>query len=139
MSATKHCPDCGKTRPLEQFPRSRLSKDGRGLHCKPCHNARTRRNIRRKWGDTRHYHYRQKYGLGLAEIEAIIRKQGGVCAVCRARPAAHVDHDHRTRRVRGILCVQCNSGLGMLRDDPGWVARAIEYLKRWGAATPPRP
>lgn len=95
--------------------------------------------MKRLYGDSRHYHYRQKYGLGLAEIEAIVRKQGGVCAVCLTRPAAHVDHDHRTRRVRGILCVQCNSGLGMLRDDAEWVARAIEYLKRWGAAMPPRP
>ncbi|WP_229076470.1 endonuclease VII domain-containing protein [Actinoplanes sp. DH11] len=51
------------------------------------------------------------------------------CAVCGADDPQHVDHDHRTGWVRGILCFNCNGGLGQFRDDPVLLANAITYLK----------
>ena len=60
----------------------------------------------------------------------MIEGQGGVCAICRSRPAAHVDHDHATGKVRGILCFGCNGGLGQFQDDVDRMTAAIEYVER---------
>lgn len=75
------------------------------------------------------------YGLTLDEVEEIIYRQGNCCAICRepiymeyAR-SFHVDHDHKTRRVRGILCGPCNRGLGCFKDSISSLERAITYLK----------
>ncbi|WP_345346738.1 endonuclease VII domain-containing protein [Actinoallomurus liliacearum] len=76
----------------------------------------------------RHYHLTERYGIGADEAECLVQRQGGVCPICRAAAPAHVDHDHVTGAVRGILCADCNTGMGQLRDDPWVVRRAIEYL-----------
>lgn len=59
----------------------------------------------------------------------MIASQYGLCAICLAARPAHVDHCHNTGRVRGVLCFNCNSGLGLLRDDPAAVRRAAAYLE----------
>ncbi|MEV4708088.1 endonuclease VII domain-containing protein [Actinoplanes sp. NPDC049316] len=56
-------------------------------------------------------------------------RRGGVCAICGGDDPQHLDHDHRTGEVRGILCFNCNGGLGQFRDDPVLLADAIAYLK----------
>lgn len=126
----KRCPDCKKQKPLVDFPRNKNSKDGRHAYCKPCHNARGHETRQRLYGGGRHYHLRRRYGIGAAEVEAMIAAQGGVCAICHERPAAHVDHDHKTGKIRGILCFGCNGGLGQFQDDTDRMARAIEYVQR---------
>jgi hypothetical protein len=50
-------------------------------------------------------------------------------------PAVHVDHDHRTNQVRGMLCFNCNRGLGYLDDDLVTLYRAADYLESHGGAT----
>jgi hypothetical protein len=125
----RYCPDCGDTKPLEEFPRSRNDSGGRGRYCKPCHTARGVESKIRLYGGTREYHLRHRYGIGQAEFDELLAEQGGVCAICRAPEPQHVDHDHRTGWVRGILCFNCNGGLGQFRDDPEHLASAITYLK----------
>lgn len=71
----------------------------------------------------------QKYGIGRSGVDAMIEVQGGLCPICEKRPAVHVDHDHRTGRVREILCELCNGTLGAFRDDPAIIAKAITYLE----------
>ena len=122
------CKDCGHDKPPDEFPRDRRSRSGRGSRCKACHNARNRATIKRLYGDTRHYHYRQKYGISRAEFDDMVDAQGGLCAICRRRPATQVDHDHDTGKVRGILCLHCNAGLGALKDQERLVWAAIDYL-----------
>jgi hypothetical protein len=80
---------------------------------------------------------RWRYGLTGVEFEAMWLRQSGACAVCRSpfdASSPHVDHDHGTGRVRGLLCFGCNSGIGLLGDDPERVRRALAYLDR--AETP---
>ena len=59
----------------------------------------------------------------------MLEGQGGVCAICRAAPAAHVDHDHSTGAVRALLCFNCNGGLGQFRDDPAVLQAAVFYVQ----------
>lgn len=74
----------------------------------------------------------RKYGITPADYEALLEKQGGVCAICKGPPIYDtvfcVDHDHATDEVRGLLCRKCNAGIGQLRDDPVIVKAALEYL-----------
>ncbi|MGY1502089.1 endonuclease VII domain-containing protein [Streptomyces sp. QTS52] len=59
----------------------------------------------------------------------MIASQKGVCCICLAASAVQVDHCHKTGRVRGVVCFNCNSGLGLLRDDPDAMHRAADYLE----------
>jgi hypothetical protein len=77
---------------------------------------------------------RRKYSLTLSAFSALVDSQNGRCAICRSLfvpgKTPHVDHDHATGRVRGLLCVDCNRGLGSFRDSPNSLLAAIAYLKR---------
>jgi hypothetical protein len=125
----RFCPDCGETKLLEDFPRNRNDTGGHGRYCKPCHNAQGKESKQRLHGGSREYHLRRRYGIGQAEFDALLAEQGGVCAICGASDPQHVDHDHRDGWVRGILCFNCNGGLGQFRDSPEFLAGAITYLK----------
>ena len=73
------------------------------------------------------------YGLTPEAYQALHDGQGGTCAVCSIREtkrSLHVDHDHVTGRVRGLLCNSCNRGIGLLKDDPRILRSAIAYLER---------
>jgi hypothetical protein len=125
----RYCPDCGETKPLDEFPRSQNDTSGRHRYCKPCHNARGQETKKRLYGGSREYHLRHRYGIGQASFDFMLAMQGDACAICRAPDPQHVDHDHRTGQVRGILCFNCNGGLGQFRDNPEFLAGAITYLK----------
>lgn len=73
-----------------------------------------------------------KYGLTASEFEALLEKQHSQCPICLNGLIAspHIDHDHTTGRVRGLLCPSCNKGLGFLADDVDRLWRAIDYLER---------
>ena len=66
----------------------------------------------------------------MAAHAELLRSQDGLCAICRSAPAVHVDHDHATGTIRGMLCFPCNAAIGHLRDDPLVVRRAAAYLER---------
>lgn len=80
-----------------------------------------------------------KYGLTLKQYDDLVEDQRGLCAICHQQPiylspdaVLHVDHDHETGLVRGLLCTTCNTGLGMFRDNIRLLAQAIVYLERNG-------
>ena len=124
----KRCPDCGVAKPLDQFPRNKSSRDGRHAYCKPCHNARGKESKQRLYGGSRHYHLMRRYGIGAADFDQLVEKQGGVCAICGRAEPEHVDHSHATGEVRGILCFNCTGGLGQFRDSIDALRAAVEYL-----------
>lgn len=71
-------------------------------------------------------------GFTLEKFKAMLDTQNGLCAICSKtqKPRLCVDHNHSTGVVRGLLCVKCNAGLGIFRDDPALMLRAIEYLQK---------
>ncbi|MES1975755.1 MAG: endonuclease VII domain-containing protein [Pseudomonadota bacterium] len=78
---------------------------------------------------------KKKYNLTPEEFDALIAAQGGRCAICKTDTPGgsgtwHVDHNHETGRVRGLLCVRCNPMLGLALDDPLILIAALEYLER---------
>ncbi|MET7963845.1 endonuclease VII domain-containing protein [Micromonospora zamorensis] len=122
-------PDCGAIKPFDDFPRNRSGRGGYGRYCKPCHNEKGKESMLRLHGGSREYHLRRRYGVGEKEFQELLAEQGGVCAICGGADPQHLDHDHRTGWVRGILCFNCNGGLGQFRDSPMRLARAITYLR----------
>ena len=132
----KKCPSCRRTLPLDEFPRNRSARDGRGSYCRPCHNRIGRENRERRHGSTRHHHLVRRHGITGAQADALVEAQGGRCAICGERPAEHVDHDHATGSVRGMLCFNCSGGLGRFRDRPELLRLAAAYLERPVAELP---
>lgn len=81
---------------------------------------------------------RKKYGVGFEWYQETLLKQNGVCAICKQPEVAKIkgkvismpiDHDHKTGKVRGLLCSKCNRGLGLFKDDIEILNSAIQYLK----------
>ena len=124
----KWCPDCSAVLPLAVFVRTVTSASGYSAYCKPCHNARSRAS-REKVGGSRTYHLTRRYGITAAEADHLLKNQQGLCAICKAAPAVHVDHDHSTGAVRALLCFNCNGGLGQFRDDPLVLHAAAFYVQ----------
>jgi hypothetical protein len=80
---------------------------------------------------------RRRYGLTPEEFEAMLAAHDGRCALCRTDESRgqgdwHVDHDHVTGQVRGLLCASCNLGIGHLKDDPALLRKAAIYIESQG-------
>ena len=82
----------------------------------------------------RQSHLKRKYGITIADYDRMFEEQGGVCAICgQPRPeerTLHVDHDHETGVIRGLLCFRCNNALGDFREEYELFQRAADYLDR---------
>jgi|ERR1700694_15121 len=78
----------------------------------------------------RNTYYKSKYGITHEEFDALVAKQNGLCAICGILPVdrLQVDHEHKTRKVRGLLCWPCNVMIGIARDNPKILEMAKEYL-----------
>ncbi len=73
------------------------------------------------------------YGITMENYLALYDEQGGVCAICKksiTKKRLCVDHDHKTGKIRGLLCSYCNTGIGLFRDDLALLNSAIKYLGR---------
>ncbi|MGH8986882.1 MAG: endonuclease VII domain-containing protein [Acidimicrobiia bacterium] len=76
-------------------------------------------------------HLRRTFGLTLEDYELLLAPQLGGCAICGEAPgkiSLHVDHDHESGEVRGLLCFRCNGGLGQFKEQPTRLLRAADYL-----------
>ncbi len=79
-------------------------------------------------------HLKRKYGITLQAYDSMLADQGGGCAICHRQPASdislHVDHDHITGQIRGLLCFTCNNALGDFEDDASLLRSAITYVEQ---------
>ena len=137
----KKCSICQELKPRSEFYKDSNRKDGIDGYCKPC-----KLNKNKKWQDDnpdkwqhqlaeRIWYRRQKqYGISKEEYLAILEKQDYKCDICKNQinTSAAVDHCHSTNKVRGILCRNCNTGIGLFNDNTDIMDSAILYLKKWG-------
>jgi len=70
----------------------------------------------------------KKYGLTIKEFDELSTKQNGCCAVCGNSEKLHVDHNHQTGKVRGLLCRGCNTALGSLKENPDTIQKLKDYI-----------
>lgn len=114
-----------------------------GNSCVVCHKA----NSKKRWANgekrpskydpeyRRNKNLQKKFGITSAEFEAMNAAQAYGCALCGGPPGGsanrfHVDHDHKTGKIRALLCHKCNVGLGSFDDSPDKLRLAIAYLGR---------
>jgi hypothetical protein len=154
----KWCPACEQLLSVSEFHKNRRAWDGMYDRCKTCNAAiaagwhrekqldpeyRERKNKRAAaWraankGEklrraNKNANLKQLYGITIERFEAMLASQHNRCAICLRRFAnvrdTHVDHDHVTGIVRGLLRTSCNNGLGRFRDGPAVLRRAARYL-----------
>lgn len=76
---------------------------------------------------------RREYGLSVEDYQRLVEKQRGRCAICARIPEGSeklcIDHDHHTSAIRGLLCLKCNSAIGLLLHDTAFLRQAILYLE----------
>jgi len=83
-----------------------------------------------------HWHRKYAYGITKEQYEKKFKKQKGKCSICGAlhipgrRTGLVIDHDHKTKIFRGLLCQTCNRALGLLKDNIKILKKAIRYLKK---------
>jgi len=77
---------------------------------------------------------KSKYGITRIDYYTLLDSQDNACAICKTKEfgkhGPHIDHNHITKKVRGILCHQCNLGLGQFKDNIEKLKLAIEYLEK---------
>lgn len=152
------CGSCSLTLPVASFGKSRKGRFGLQRNCKDCTNRRNReryypkqseetterkRQASREWRRNLPDHVRremdrrsnlkQQYGITLEEYNYMVADQDGRCALCQvpfsAKAKPHVDHDHSTGEIRGVLCHLCNVGVGHFRECSWTLQQAIAYLQ----------
>lgn len=142
---TKHCNRCHRTLPVTAFHKDKSKPDGRNAYCKECNcrhsNTWYHQNPEKARAQRQRYYQghkeefwaanlRSRFGLSVENFMTVLEAQQHKCAICcgvfTSRPC--VDHDHETGEIRGLLCGECNLGLGKFKDNKQTLQAAIEYL-----------
>ena len=142
----KYCKSCDTWKSVVDFHLDKTHSDGMRTECKSCRRARVSQEQRladiervkgykrKTFRSRQNTHLKWAYGIDLAAYEALLHKQGGVCAICQKPEVKKnatrlcIDHNHQTGEIRGLLCHKCNSAIGKLGDSPALVAAALRYL-----------
>lgn len=107
------------------------------VHCSPrC--LQISKNYSRKLSpnyseNIRRANYKRSFGISVEEYDLMVLKQDNKCAICAIHQSQEkrrfaVDHDHKTGKIRGLLCINCNRGIGALKDSSELLEKAIDYL-----------
>ena len=147
----KLCSGCHTVYPIEQYGlRNKRGKQVRMSRCRSCeieyannyrkNNLEKVRAFKRKYNQEnperkKRWHYRSnwvKKGYNADEVEKFISKQEQRCSICGVIPEKRLclDHCHKTGKIRGLLCENCNRGIGMFQDDVAALKQAIAYLEK---------
>lgn len=138
---TLYCKACQDFKPISSFHKDSSSVRGHAYYCKKCATAKTRAH-HEQYKDNPEYnnrkrnsYYKSKYSISLEERSNLLKTQDNKCAICSidlqyTGGHTHTDHCHTTNKVRGILCTNCNRGLGHFQDSKYFLQRAIDYLEK---------
>lgn len=150
----KTCTKCKETKALDLFyviKRNGVEK-GHTSTCRACTNTKNKEWAKTENGKVSHdkarkayrsrnvdkykdYELNRAYGISLDDYNSMREKQNYCCAICSTheskavRGLLYVDHCHETSVVRGLLCSVCNKALGLFKDNPEFLLRAVSYLK----------
>ena len=117
----KKCPVCQQYKYDSEFYKNKTKKNGLSYSCKTCSDLKERhRNLK-------------KYGLSEEDYIQLCKTQNYKCKICgvsetELQKKLCIDHDHKTGKVRGLLCNNCNLALGYFKDDIPAIKKAIDYL-----------
>lgn len=131
----KVCPRCGILKSENEFYHNVLRRDNRSLYCKKCdkeiHGPVSPEQDRKR-------RYFKEFGLTIEDYDRMLNDQGGRCAICKTDIPGKkyfkyfaIDHDHKTGKVRALLCQLCNQGLGHFHDSPEQLEAAANYIRRY--------
>lgn len=133
--SNKVCPKCGIEKPITAFASRKDRPNGLGIRskCKECSNKISQAYRDKNPGYTRERNLKTLYGITHNDYLNMLEAQKGRCAICGTdtpggKGTFHVDHCHLTGKVRGLLCGNCNRGIGYLKDSVSNLASAIFYL-----------
>ena len=141
----KRCARCMEIKAPEYFAvvgngeRNGVKLTRRNSYCRSCAKSKAwddRHSDFKAWyGRQRKSYLRYRYGIETSEYEKIFKSQFGACAVCgfvnlEGKPL-HIDHDHASGVVRGLLCGNCNRMLGLAMDKISTLNSAVDYLEKW--------
>lgn len=140
---TVYCPKCKKNCDISHFHVANMPNGKVRYSCKIDNkNLNSGGRNRRKRNNfpymsleyQRDYRLLRKFGINTEEYNKIFQEQGGCCDICKRHQsefdiALCVDHNHETGKIRGLLCTNCNAGIGMLKDNSSVINSAINYLK----------
>jgi len=125
---TRSCTKCGENKPLDNFHKNGSGKYGVSQRCKPCMNNFARNNRK----ENHSLYYARKYHTTPDIIDNVLKRV--VCDICGSQPKESkrhsIDHCHITGVIRGLLCDDCNIGLGKFKDNPTLLEKAKEYLEK---------
>ena len=118
---------------LEEFVKHKNYKHNRRNLCKKCDVKRVMYSVEGNRDNIRNNHYLRYYGITLEDYNSMFQEQGGCCAICKTHQLKKkrrlaVDHCHDSGEVRGLLCQDCNTGIGLLQDSKDILYEAIKYL-----------
>jgi len=149
MENKKKCPSCHQIKSFDSFNRKSKDKPALQSYCKSCHLVKHKKyreanpekfrstiERTRKYADDqemkRSHSLMSKYGITVFQFDDILKKQNYKCAACscefETRKQTHVDHCHKSKNVRGILCMNCNVTLGYAKEDVKRLRSLIDYL-----------
>ncbi len=143
----KKCYKCKKYK--TKFQKNKLLKDGLKSYCSDCENKRGKefriknkqklsKKAKEKYEKHKDLFVHRKllrvFGVGLDDYKMLLKKQNNKCAICKKRNQQkkrfNIDHDHKTGKIRGLLCMKCNVGLGAFEDNIVFLKESIKYLKK---------
>lgn len=141
LNEFKVCKSCLATYPLEKFHKNK-NRDGRFNICKICHHKRVAawraKNRDKTPSYSRTSGLRHRYGITPEKFEEMVKSQNNKCLICGETPSntkafqtwkLHIDHCHKTKKIRGLLCHLCNRGLGLFKERSDLLEKALLYLK----------
>ena len=140
MKTTHKCTVCKVEKALAEFPMRKTHRPGKPVSqctaCRVAYNKAYRtKNKERVLDIERKSKLKMTYGITVEQYNDMLGKQEGKCAICFAKKPGgrtkmfFIDHCHNTGEVRGLLCMRCNTGLGLFLDNPKFLLNAISYLK----------
>lgn len=130
----KSCSVCNGSYQEDFFHKNKATKDGLHTLCKTCNKKKAAKWKKENPERARGTDYRRKYGIDYETYTSLLTQQEGSCAICKAKSSESlrgllfVDHCHKTGKVRGLLCQNCNTAIGLLQDNPSFCITAAHYL-----------